>query len=250
MIKKIKFELYRWKEWAASLFIYPRLNIHDKNYDEYWDYRHLTAQTPLNSFQEKRLELTLSYIQEGSSVTDIGAGNGLILLHLSNQKKLSTATVVDVSSRALESAKGNGLQVYKANISNVRELDAISETDYILFFEVLEHIPNSEEILLWAISKAHKGVLFSVPNTGFFSHRLRLLFGKFPLQWRLNPSEHIRFWTLKDMKWWLRQLNIKEYNLHLYEGPIVLRSILPSLFSQGLFIYIPNLTTRIPKDNS
>jgi 2-polyprenyl-3-methyl-5-hydroxy-6-metoxy-1,4-benzoquinol methylase len=239
IFKKIKFELYRWKKWIKSVFEYPKLKIHDQSYDEYWDHRHLNAATPLNSFQERRLRLVTRYVQENAVVTDIGAGNGLMLSHLSKKKNLSRCIAVDISDRALQSAKENGLDIFKANISSVKELEQIPETDYIFFFEVLEHIPNSEEILMWAISKARKGVLFSVPNTGFFTHRLRLVMGKFPLQWRLNPSEHLRFWTAKDMKWWLRQLGIAQYRLHMYEGPWGLRRVWPTLFSQGLFVFIP-----------
>lgn len=239
MSHKIKFELYLWKKSIKSIFVYPKLNIHDKNYEEYWDHRHLNAQTPLNSFQVRRLLLASSYIEEGSVITDIGAGNGLILSHLKQKKSLAKLIAVDISDRALKSAQENGLDVFKANISDVEELKNLPETDYILFFEVLEHIPNSEDVLLWALRKAKKGVFFSVPNTGFFTYRLRLLFGKFPLQWRLNPSEHVRFWTTRDMAWWLGQLQIKKYHLHHYEGPRVLRNIWPSLFAQGLFVYIP-----------
>ncbi len=246
----IKFELYRWKKWIKSIFEYPKLKIHDQSYDEYWDHRHLNAATPLNSFQAERLLLATKYIEDNTVVTDIGAGNGLMLSHLSKKKNLSQCIAVDISDRALQSAKENNLDIFKANISNIKELNHIPETDYILFFEVLEHIPNSEEILLWAVSKAKKGVLFSVPNTGFFTYRLRLLLGKFPLQWRLNPSEHVRFWTVKDMKWWLSSLGIDIFSLHLYEGPRLLRNLVPSLFAQGQFIYISCFGARIPEDNT
>ena len=41
-------------------------------------------------------------------------------------------------------------------------------------------------------------------------HRLRYMLGRFPLQWIVNPNEHIRFWTLKDLIWWLDYLNINK----------------------------------------
>ena len=250
MLKKIKIELYLWKKWARSIVMYPRLRIHNATYDEYWDYRHLTAETPLNSFQAQRLALALRFLEPKTVVTDIGAGNGLMLVHIGQKKELSRRIAVDISDRALASARANGIEVVKANISDTAELQKLPDTDYIFFFEVLEHIPNSEEVLLWATTKAKKGVFFSVPNTGFFTYRLRLLFGKFPLQWRLSPSEHLRFWTMTDMRWWLKSIGMRGYTLLSYEGPVGLRHIWPSLFAQGLFVYIPTLGAQMPREQA
>jgi len=169
---------------------------------------------------------------------DIGAGNGMVLLHINSSRKLVKMIGADISKDALEMMKENGIQTIEVDISNIEHAN-IPPVDYILMFELIEHIPNSEELLNWAVSSAAKGVLFSVPNTGFLFDRLRLLFGRFPLQWRLKPSEHIRFWTRTDMKWWLKEMGYRSYELHTYKGVTFLNKIFPGLFSEGLFVYIP-----------
>jgi len=227
------------KKWLRSLFEYPPLKWQGSDYDEYWRYRKLTGQTPLNSFQKNRAELVLKYIEERSSVLDIGGGSGSVLLYVNDRKKISKMVVADISKSALEMARENGLITVEVDISKIGTLRDIPAADYIFMFEVLEHISNSEEVLNWAISRAGKGVFFSVPNTGFLFHRLRLFLGRFPLQWRLNPSEHLRFWTLRDMKWWLKELGYQTYKLHGYEGVPLLSDLWPSLFSEGLFVFIP-----------
>lgn len=240
LTKKIKSTLYPLKQWTKYLYTYPPLKWRDTDYNLYWQHRKLTSQTPLNSFQKKRAELSLLYVESGSSVLDIGGGNGRVLLYIHNKKPLESMIVADISKEALAMAKENYIETAEVDISKIDTLEKLPSADYILMFEILEHIPNSEEMLAWAVTKAKKGVLFSVPNTGFVFHRLRLLGGRFPLQWRLMPSEHLRFWTAKDMKWWLKQLELEHvsYKFHAYEGVPVLNKIWPSLFAQGLFVYI------------
>ena len=60
-------------------------------------------------------------------------------------------------------------------------------------FEFLEHTNNPEDIITHLLQYANKSVMFSIPNSGFISYRIRLLLGKFPRQWKVNPSEHLRF---------------------------------------------------------
>jgi len=69
-------------------------------------------------------------------------------------------------------------------------------------------------------------------------YRLRLLFGKFPAQWRVHPGEHVRFWTARDLRWWLLAQGIENYKIFYYEGIPLLNKIVPSLFAAGFVVYI------------
>lgn len=213
--------------------------LKDDQYNEYWENRGLKTADQLNSFQKTRAEFVLKTIKENSTILDIGCGNGAILSYINSKKKLARLMGIDFSDKALNLADKNGIETIRKDISALSEDDGnIFEADHILMFEVLEHIIDSEKLLAWAIKNAKSGVFFSVPNTGFISHRLRLLFGRFPLQWRVRPSEHLRFWTVKDMNWWLRSLGHSDYSLRLYEGIPLVNKIWPSLFARGMFVYI------------
>jgi 2-polyprenyl-3-methyl-5-hydroxy-6-metoxy-1,4-benzoquinol methylase len=111
--------------------------------------------------------------------------------------------------------------------------------DYALLCEIIEHVPDAEALLAAARRAARRGVFVSVPNTGFFTYRLRLLFGKFPAQWAVRPNEHLRFWTLTDMRWWLRAQGIHDATVHAYEGVPLLKHLVPNLFAAGIIMYIP-----------
>ncbi len=200
----------------------------------YWNNRDVGS---LNSFQKARGDFALAKFKDNDSVLDLGCGDGRILSYLHAKNPTLHLSGIDSSTVALKIARERGLDVHYGDIRNVESLGDVT-TDHIILFEVLEHIINSEELLAWANVCARKTVMFSVPNTGFFIHRLRLLFGKFPLQWRASPSEHVRFWTVRDMRWWMNQLGYSNYELHSYEGVSFLNRIIPSLFAAGIIVTI------------
>lgn len=227
------------RQWLRLIFRYPKLGIHDASYDAYWQARGLDSKTRLNSFQKKRADLVLKRIEKDSVVLDVGCGSGALLAYVNGVKPMKRLIGMDISEKALAFARENGVETVKGDISDLETLNKFPKADYVLMFEVIEHFPNSEELIKWAAGHAKKGVFFSVPNTGFFAHRLRLLLGRFPLQWRVNPSEHLRFWTVRDMKWWLRGLGFEDYILELYEGVPLANKIWPSLFGQGIWLFLP-----------
>lgn len=242
MSSKIKIKLYPFKHMLRSIFVYPRMRPRSEhNYDEYWKHRNLDAETKMNSFQKWRADTSLEYIENNSVLLDVGSGDGSMLQYLALKKPAGELIAVDISGHALDLAKKRGIKTYKINITNSDELSGLPSADYIFMFEIIEHVPNSEDMLSWAIKNSKKGVFFSVPNTGFIAHRLRLVLGRFPLQWRIYPSEHVRFWTVRDMKFWLSEQGIKNYELKLYEGIPILNKIWPSLFGQGIWVFIPHL---------
>ena len=145
----------------------------------------------------------------------------------------------DISLKALSKLKAEGFETLRLDVENQKALSKLSEKDYILMMEILEHTKKPEEILLSLLSKANNAVIFSVPNTGFIVHRLRLIFGSFPLQWVSAPWEHLRFWTYKDMKWWLKELQLCERTKIIpYEGIPFLNKIFPGIFAMGIIVVI------------
>ena len=189
-----------------------------------------------NSYQVKRAKFVSMKIEPESSLLDLGSGDGAQLKEIEKACCLEV-TASDFNDSAINRLKQIGFITEKINLK--KEFSVDQSYDYISFFEVLEHIPNSEELMLEAYKKCNKGIFFSFPNTGYYIFRLELLFGKFPKQWRTHPSEHLRFWTRSDLKSWLKNLNLLENSkIYSYEGVPILNKLLPNLFSRGLFVFI------------
>ncbi|MDP3989548.1 MAG: class I SAM-dependent methyltransferase [bacterium] len=212
-----------------------------QDYDRYWDEKRGRGLGRLSDWQQARADIVSAYLKhdQGLSIADIGCGDGSILRYIGERVSVSEMVGYDISTKALSKANDFGIKGYQFDINNPDYYYQLQEIDYCLMLEVLEHTIQSEKLLGAAYSSSRKGVFFSIPNSGFYFYRLRLLFGKFPAQWRIFPNEHVRFWTLSDLRWWLNALDYKGYTIHAYKGIPVLNKIWPALFAAALVVYLP-----------
>lgn len=235
--------LYNVKEGILYLFRYPvyKLEHFKVDYDAYWVDKRGEGLGKLSHWQKQRADLALKHLPHDKSVSvvDVGCGDGAVLAYLKKRASLGRIIGMDVSSTALVKARAQGVETILVGNDLVAGIEVLPQIDYAILFEVLEHVPESEKFLQAVLAKTRYGVFFSFPNTGYLLHRLRFLFGRFPVQWRLHPSEHVRFWTYYDLMWWLKALGLTHYNIHTYEGVPFLNKLWPSLFAQGLLVYVP-----------
>lgn len=234
--------IFRCKKIYKQIFLYPTSSISIKNadYDTYWKDKRGEKIGSISHWQKQRANIVVRHIKNDHALTivDVGCGDGSVLKYIQERTSVTRAIGVDVSEFALNKAKEFGIETILADVSVLKNFESIPEADYILLFEILEHLQDSELFLAHLTEKARKGVFFSIPNTGFFAHRVRLLFGKTPLQWRVHPREHVRFWTYSDLHWWLKALGYNECEIIPYEGIPFLNRFWPSLFAAGLLVYI------------
>jgi 2-polyprenyl-3-methyl-5-hydroxy-6-metoxy-1,4-benzoquinol methylase len=214
-----------------QIFVTKKFKFKPFDNDSYWDSRLTKKNTSLNNFQKNRINFVVGSILEGDELIDIGCGTGEIAEKIKIYKNVKIIGMDD-SDLVHKSMEKKNIEFVKSSIS-IESIDDLSDPDYFLFLEVLEHIPNPEEILFKAIQKSRKGVFISVPNSGYFIYRLRLLFGRFPIQWKIFPGEHLRFWTIKDMNTWIKCLNLSVEKKSFYEGLPILNKLFPNLFAMG-----------------
>ena len=221
---------------------YPQTYIEGKpNYDAYWRERRGeegSKKSSLTSWQKQRVDIITPFIEAQSSLVDIGCGDGSISKYLSAQKDLRVLGI-DTSDVALRAAQAEGIPTLKLDIFDPSQYMQIPEADYVVAFEIIEHMPNSEDFLMLLRQKACKAIFVSIPNSGYYIHRLRLLFGHFPLQWVNHPGEHVRFWTVLDFYQWCSMLRLNPQWIITYEGLPFLNQIFPRLFAQGIIAMIP-----------
>lgn len=217
---------------------YPSLVLDEVNYDDYWINKRGSNMGYANSWQQHRGDWILKRIEQNVSLLDIGCGDGGVLLYMKSKKEFD-AVGADISDICLNFLNSKGIKSIKFDINDFDSIKTLPEADYIMILEVLEHMPNPEKFLKEILKKSRKGVFFSFPNSGYISYRLRLLFGSFPVQWALHPGEHIRFWTYRDLKWWLKELNLyNQSEINIYEGVPLLNKIWKSLFGAAFIVKI------------
>ncbi len=228
--------------WHA-IFSYPQrsIGVSSHSYDEYWEARGRT-EVRISPWQKERTEIMLRLIHEGQSaaftVVDVGCGDGAVLQYIREAHPFMKGVGVDFSETVLDRVKQSGFETELLDVSNPLSV-TIPRADYVVLFEVIEHIRDSEVLIEKSLASATKGVCISIPNSGYFTNRLRLLFGKFPMQWVVHPTEHLRFWTLRDVHWWLTALGWRQRaEVYTYQGIPILKSLLPSWFAAGIVLYI------------
>lgn len=226
------------KQIIKQIVHYPKLVLEEINYDDYWKNKRGSNLGYSNSWQQQRGDWIVNRIEEGSTVLDIGCGDGGVLLYMKKKKDFK-AVGADISDIVLDFLDSKGVEVVKFDINDFNSIALLPEVDYVMILEVLEHMSNPEKFLNMISKKAKKAVFFSFPNSGYISFRLRLLFGSFPMQWTIHPGEHLRFWTYRDLKWWLKELNIKDKStVFFYEGIPILNKIWKGLFGAGFIVEI------------
>lgn len=242
-MRTIRERLYFIKAWYKDIFRYPKKVLrleHNLDYDAYWEKKRGATVGALSDWQRARADIIISQLPKEVSVTigDIGCGEGSILKYLQEHARIGNAVGYDSSAFVLQKAASIGVHTRMLDMRDAHQLAGIEPADYMLLLEVLEHIPHSEEVLSVAYAKASRGVFFSFPNSGYFIYRLRLLFGRFPKQWINFPNEHLRFWTMTDVRWWLNALGYRTYRMYHYKGIPMLSRLWPSLFAAGQLIFL------------
>lgn len=226
----------------SDLLGYPKLSLPDPGdtFDHYWMTRG-PQYGRIGPWKMARFDLARSYIlqYETKELIDFGGGGALFGRYLRERCPEIVYTLWEVSPICVRIAQEAGYsaeriepEIFKAPVANNR-----TSADCIVAFEVLEHVADSELLLNFLFSIARRTVIFSVPNSAYVKHRLRMMFGRVPVQWIANPSEHLRFWSVTDMTWWLESLGYK-YEIKPYMGIPILSRFLPNLFSAGILVVL------------
>jgi methionine biosynthesis protein MetW len=210
------------------IFAYPRPALGEMDYESYW--------REIGKIGVKeRARIFSKVIKRGSSVIDIGCGDGSTLRYLIDNNDI-IAEGVDISSTAIQLAKAKQINAWVSDITE-KDFHLPKKYGYIILSEVLEHISNSENLLRRIRDHFQEGILISAPNIGLYRHRLRLLFGRFPIQWAFHPGEHLRFWTSKDFCWWVHHQGFVIVESYPSNGFPFLYKLMPSLFANAV-VYV------------
>lgn len=241
-IKNLMRTVYKYFVYQA--FLYPRQPLDSMDYDEYWQQRMPTSVSPYSEVMPiKRRDFAVpSLIPEGSSVLDVGCGDCRMLAIIQARTACVGEIVgADISAVAIQRCRERGIAAVQVDLDQ-GELASLADLqfDVVLLCDILEHLSNPEKVLAEMRDISRNKVIVTIPNIAFLSHRLRLLFGRFPLNWSWHPGEHIRHWSIPNFKWWIRYV-VRGYTIEQIrplEGIPLLRSLLPNLFASSLLFVL------------
>jgi methionine biosynthesis protein MetW len=148
------------------------------------------------------LQLVAGLIPNGSRVLDLGCGSGSLLAHLMAEAGCR-GTGVEIDSEAVLAAIRLGVPVIELDIDS--ELDDFADRSYdvVVLSRTIQTIHRPLEVLQHMARIADR-LIVSVPNFGWWRHRLRLLRGRMPksgdlpFEWFDTPN--LRFTTLTELE--------------------------------------------------
>jgi methionine biosynthesis protein MetW len=173
------------------------------------------------------LELVASLIPSGSRVLDLGCGSGALLSELMHWANCR-GTGVEIDHDSVVEAIRLGVPVIELDID--AELDEFADHSYDVVvlsrtvqtlhrpFEVLQHMGRIADRLI-----------VSVPNFGYWRHRLRLLRGRMPMSRELPhawyDTPNLRHTTLVELEELFTRLGLTiEQRIVLSPGGVPLKS--------------------------
>jgi methionine biosynthesis protein MetW len=196
------------------------------DYDAYWRHRSPGSVQP-------RFEVIRAVLTPGATVLDVGCGDGAMLAYFAETRQ-TRGVGIDISAEAVARAVARGVD---ARVQSPQDLLASgARFDHVVMSEVVEHVADAEGFVRRAWELTSGTLWLTFPNIAYFPHRLRLLSGKFPVQWVVFPGEHLRFWSAPDFIQWVVSLGLPRPRLTASNGltAIGLHRLWPNLFANQI----------------
>lgn len=150
----------------------------------------------MNTSPHSPHSIILDLISPNTTLLDIGCNTGFIGKALKKKNIISDG--IDVNKDALKIAKKYYRSTYLQDLSSGILNIPKNKYDYILFIDLLEHLPLPD-LLLKSAKKNLKDkgtIIVSLPNIARLEIRMNLLFGKFNYtDSGILSEDHLRFFT-------------------------------------------------------
>lgn len=146
------------------------------------------------------------FISNGTSVLDVGAGNGVLARLLAFQGRDCVIDGVEPDPVAQKAARFHYRSLFCGTVDEFvsagSDRDCV-KYDFIVMADVLEHIANPMPTLLQLkrLLAPNGKLIISTPNVAFASVRLALMNGQFDyVDSGILERTHLRFYTLKSLR--------------------------------------------------
>jgi methionine biosynthesis protein MetW len=179
------------------------------------------------------------WVRKGSSVLDLGCGDGELLSILVDEKDVR-AQGIEIDEQAIYKCVARGLSVSHEDIEAGLSDYPGESFDYVVMNGSLQQVQRPDTVFKDAL-RVGKNLIVGFPNFSHYSSRLQILFrGKVPVtpslpyQWYNTPNLH--FLSISDFFDYCRLRGLKiEASAFVGRGRRV--RFLPNLFAeQGLFL--------------
>jgi methionine biosynthesis protein MetW len=135
------------------------------------------------------------WVSMGSSVLDLGCGDGGLLRYLRESRRVS-GYGVEIDDDGVAACVKNGVNVIQSDLDRGLS-DFESRTfDYVILSLTLQAVRNSERVIAEMMRVGREGIV-SFPNFGYWKNRLQVVGGHMPVsenlpyEWHNTPNRHL-----------------------------------------------------------
>jgi methionine biosynthesis protein MetW len=191
------------------------------------------------------LKTIADWIEPGSSVLDLGCGNGVLLEYLQREKQVQ-GTGIEIDEEKVTQGIVRGVNVIHGDINEEIEDYADHSFDYVILSQTLQQVYRPAWLISEMLRVGKKGIV-SFPNYSHYKNRFYFFFKgrapisrELPYEWFDTPN--IRRIGITDFKRFCsifgfviqKETNISTYH-HEESGKIV--KFFPNLFAiYGIFM--------------
>jgi len=155
-----------------------------------------------NTIRRQDYQIITEMIEDGSTVLDLGCGDGSLLLHLKQTKNVS-GYGVEKDDRNVLASLSNGINVVQSDLEQGLAGFGPVTFDYVVLSLTLQAVHQTEAIIDEML-RVGRQVIVTFPNFGFWRHRLQIFLGQAPVskqlpyQWYDTPNVHVL--TINDFE--------------------------------------------------
>jgi methionine biosynthesis protein MetW len=143
-----------------------------------------------------------AWIPQGSSVLDLGCGDGSLLRYLRETRDVR-GYGVEISDSNIAACIANNVNVIQNDLdSGLADFESNS-FDFVILSQTLQATRHTEALMREILRVGREGIV-SFPNFGYWKNRLQILLGNMPVsdvlpyQWYDTPNVHLC--TLDDFE--------------------------------------------------
>ena len=184
-------------------------------------------------------EIISGWVQLGSSVLDLGCGDGELLTRLIQEKRVR-AQGIELSEQAIHQCVAGGLSVFQEDIDTGLTEFADKSFDYVILNQTFQQVKKPDFVLQEAL-RVGKKTIVSFPNFVHFRARFQIFFhgrvpvtSALPYEWYDTPNLH--FLSIADFTEYCGKRRVRIEQAEYIKGDRKVR-FLPNLFAEtGLFL--------------
>jgi methionine biosynthesis protein MetW len=172
-----------------------------------------------------------AWIPHGSSVLDLGCGDGSLLRYLRETREVR-GYGVEISDANITACIANNVNVIQNDLESGLADFENDSFDFVILSQTLQATKHTEALMKEILRVGREGIV-SFPNFGYWKNRVQVLLGNMPVsrdmpyQWYDTPNVHLC--TLHDFEILCATHQVRILARHVMTGVNDVR-LLPNLF--------------------